>query len=62
MHPERRRQGIGTALPAAVEERFRALGGRRADAMALDRNERAHAAWEAAAYHPRAGGPEGSSR
>ncbi|MEU7066984.1 GNAT family N-acetyltransferase [Streptomyces sp. NPDC046161] len=52
VHPGHRRQGIGTALLAAAEERFSALGGRRADAMVLDRNLRAHAAWEAAGYHP----------
>ncbi|MEU9376320.1 GNAT family N-acetyltransferase [Streptomyces sp. NPDC048255] len=52
VHPELRRQGIGTALLAAAEERFAELGGRRADAMVLDRNERAHPAWEAAGYGP----------
>ncbi|MER6199805.1 GNAT family N-acetyltransferase [Streptomyces sp. NPDC001586] len=52
VHPAHRRQGIGTALLAAAEERFAALGGRRADAMVLVRNERAHLAWEAAGYGP----------
>ncbi|MEV6678455.1 GNAT family N-acetyltransferase [Streptomyces erythrochromogenes] len=52
VHPGHRRQGIGGALLAAAEERFAALGGRRADAMVLDRNERAHPAWEAAGYGP----------
>ncbi|MEV7445073.1 GNAT family N-acetyltransferase [Streptomyces sp. NPDC091204] len=52
VHPGHRRQGIGTALLAAAEERFAALGGRRADAMVLVRNERAHLAWEAAGYGP----------
>ncbi|WP_030711499.1 GNAT family N-acetyltransferase [Streptomyces sp. NRRL F-2580] len=52
VHPGHRRQGIGTALLAAAEERFVALGGRRADAMVLVRNERAHLAWEAAGYGP----------
>ncbi|KOU40793.1 GNAT family N-acetyltransferase [Streptomyces sp. NPDC054949] len=52
VHPGHRRQGIGAALLAAAEERFVALGGRRADAMVLDRNERAHGAWDAAGYHP----------
>ncbi|MFI7009352.1 GNAT family N-acetyltransferase [Streptomyces sp. NPDC050145] len=50
--PDARRQGIGSALLAAAEERFAALGGRRGDAMVLDRNERAHHAWRAAGYAP----------
>ncbi|MBT2403302.1 MULTISPECIES: GNAT family N-acetyltransferase [unclassified Streptomyces] len=52
VHPEHRRRGIGSALLAAAEERFAALGGRRVDAMVLDRNEQAHRAWEAGGYHP----------
>ncbi len=50
VHPGHRRRGIGTALLAAAERRFAALGGRRADAMVLDRNERAHHAWQAGGY------------
>ncbi|MER7920156.1 MULTISPECIES: GNAT family N-acetyltransferase [unclassified Streptomyces] len=50
--PEHRRQGIATALLAAAEERFVRLGGRRADAMVLVRNERARYAWSAAGYGP----------
>ncbi|GGW44561.1 N-acetyltransferase [Streptomyces lucensis JCM 4490] len=50
--PGRRRQGIGSALLAAAEERFVRLGGRRADAMVLVRNETAHHAWTAAGYGP----------
>ncbi|WP_181797357.1 GNAT family N-acetyltransferase [Streptomyces sp. WELS2] len=52
VHPRRRRQGIGSALLAAAEERFVRLGGRRADAMVLVRNETAHHAWGAAGYGP----------
>lgn len=52
VRPDRRRRGIGSALLAAAEERFTGLGGRRADAMVLQRNETAHHAWGAAGYTP----------
>ncbi|MFC4029982.1 GNAT family N-acetyltransferase [Streptomyces polygonati] len=50
--PDHRRQGIATALLAAAHERFAALGGRRSDAMVLDRNEPGRQAWRAAGYRP----------
>ncbi|MCR8941061.1 GNAT family N-acetyltransferase [Streptomyces sp. OUCMDZ-4982] len=52
VHPEQRRRGVGGALLAAAEERFAGLGGRRADAMVLNRNDLAHHAWRAAGYGP----------
>ncbi|MFI7277514.1 GNAT family N-acetyltransferase [Streptomyces sp. NPDC049879] len=48
--PEVRRRGVATALLDAAEARFAALGGRRADAMVLRRNEVAHHAWGARGY------------
>lgn len=48
--PDRRREGIGALLIAAAERRFAALGGRRADAMVLERNATAHHAWSASGY------------
>ncbi|MEU6083717.1 GNAT family N-acetyltransferase [Streptomyces sp. NPDC047108] len=52
VHPAHRKQGVAKALLRAAEERFTALGGRRGDAMVLDRNELAHHAWSAAGYAP----------
>ncbi|NGN62831.1 GNAT family N-acetyltransferase [Streptomyces sp. A7024] len=52
VHPDHRRQGISGALLQAAEERFAALGGRRLDAMVLERNELAHHAWRGAGYAP----------
>jgi ribosomal protein S18 acetylase RimI-like enzyme len=52
--PGRRREGIGQALIAAAEERFRILGGGRVDAMVLDDNEQAQAIWQANGYQRQA--------
>ena len=52
VHPDVRRQGVARLLLAAAEERFRALGGRRVDAMVLDDNDDAHGLYEAAGYAP----------
>ncbi|MEV4615685.1 GNAT family N-acetyltransferase [Kitasatospora sp. NPDC049258] len=50
--PQQRRRGVAAALLAAAEARFEALGGRRADAMVLDRNELGRQFWQGAGYHP----------
>ena len=50
--PDCRRQGLGRALLDAAHLRFAALGGRRADAMVLDRNELGRSTWAAAGYAP----------
>jgi ribosomal protein S18 acetylase RimI-like enzyme len=49
--PSRRRAGIGRALIAAAEDRFRALGGVRADGIVLDDNDLAQHLWHACGYH-----------
>lgn len=48
--PDRRREGIGTALLDAAHRRFTSFGGRRADAMVLEHNEVGRHAWSAAGY------------
>ena len=48
--PDRRREGIGRELVARAEARFTSYGGTRADAMVLDDNDLAQAAWAAAGY------------
>jgi ribosomal protein S18 acetylase RimI-like enzyme len=48
--PWRRREGIGGLLIDAAEERLRAFGGTRADAMVLDENPAAHRIWAAHGY------------
>lgn len=51
VHPELRRRGIGSALLDAAHRRFESFGGRRADAMVLERNESGQQAWSSAGYH-----------
>ncbi|MFB7517157.1 GNAT family N-acetyltransferase [Streptomyces sp. NPDC056144] len=50
VHPSHRRQGVSTALLRAAEERFAALGGRRADAMVLEANATGQAFWSTAGF------------
>ncbi len=48
--PGHRRQGIATALISHAENRFRALGATRSDAMILDENITAQSTWWARGY------------
>jgi len=48
--PGWRRQGVGGALLAAAEDRFRALGATRIDAMVLDGNDLGQQVWRARGY------------
>jgi ribosomal protein S18 acetylase RimI-like enzyme len=50
VHPDRRREGIGRALLAHAEQRIRALGATRADAMVLDGNDLGQSIWTDAGY------------
>jgi ribosomal protein S18 acetylase RimI-like enzyme len=50
VRPDRRRQGLGTALLDAAEQRFAALGAQRMDAMVLADNDLGQRAWVAAGY------------
>ncbi len=48
--PAHRGRGLGRLLIESAEQRFRRLGGTRVDAMVLDGNGLAHAAWRACGY------------
>ena len=50
VHPSQRRRGLGLALVRAAEERFRALGIPRVQALVGDEDEMARAFWERAGY------------
>ena len=50
VHPDARRQGVGTRLLDAAEDRLRGLGATRIDAMVLNANELGQAIWSAAGY------------
>lgn len=52
VHPDVRRRGVGGQLIAHAEERFRALGATRVDAMVLEANDLGQAIWRAAGYAP----------
>jgi len=50
VRPDRRRQGVASALRQAAEDRFRAVGAARADAMVLDGNGLGQSLWRAGGY------------
>lgn len=50
VRPAARRRGVGSALLAAAEERFRTLGAVRVDAMVLDSNDLGQNLWRASGY------------
>jgi GNAT superfamily N-acetyltransferase len=50
VRPQWRRKGVASALLRAAEDRFRALGARRADAMVLDSNDLGRNLWLASGY------------
>jgi ribosomal protein S18 acetylase RimI-like enzyme len=54
VRPERRRQGVGQALIAAAEQRARAVGATRIDAMVLADNDSGQAVWRATGFDQQA--------
>jgi ribosomal protein S18 acetylase RimI-like enzyme len=50
VRPSWRRQGVGSALLAAAETRFKALRAARIDAMVLDSNDLGQDLWRASGY------------
>ncbi|MEI5676620.1 GNAT family N-acetyltransferase [Nocardioides sp. CCNWLW212] len=50
VRPDHRRRGLGRLLVERAEERLRALGAGRFDAMVLEGNELGDASWRAAGY------------
>jgi ribosomal protein S18 acetylase RimI-like enzyme len=50
VRPAWRRKGVGSALLQAAEDRLRALGAARADAMVLDSNDLGQNLWRASGY------------
>ena len=50
VRPAWRRRGVGSALLEAAEDRFRAVGAARADAMVLDGNDLGQSLWRASGY------------
>ncbi len=50
VRPDWRRRGVGSALLRAAEDRFRAAGAGRADAMVLDGNDLGQSLWRSGGY------------
>ena len=50
VRPAWRRRGVGSALLRAAEDRFKAVGAARADAMVLDGNDLGQSLWRASGY------------